>query len=64
MKKSKSIGIGIGFVLCGLVLLDFPGFVGLQGWGVWIFWPIGLLFLLIGVMGVCIELFGGDGHGE
>lgn len=64
MEQNKNLGIGVGFVFCGLVLLFFPAFANLEGWIVWIFWLIGLILLLVGIMGACIELFGGDGHGE
>lgn len=57
--REKNSGVGIGMVVCGLILLAFPNFVGLSGWPAWIFDGLGLVLLLMGVMGACVEIFRG-----
>lgn len=59
MRKNNA-GAGIGLALWGMILLAFPPFAGMSGWTMRAFYAVGLLVLLIGVMGACIELFGGS----
>lgn len=56
-KQSSTMGIGLGMILCGLVLLGFPKFADMALWLSWIFYAIGLLILLFGILGACIEKF-------
>lgn len=51
------MGIGLGMILCGLVLLGFPKFTDMVLWASWIFYVVGLLVLLLGILGACIEKF-------
>lgn len=59
-KRNNSAGVGIGLLVCGLILLAFPGFAGLSGLVMWIFYGVGLLVLLVGVLGTCMDMFGGS----
>lgn len=60
-KKSNGAGIGIGLIICGVVLLGFPSFAELSGWPVAVFYGVGLVALLVGILGACHEIFGGKG---
>lgn len=55
--KSNNVGLGIGLVLCGLVLLAFPRFAGLTGIPTNVFDACGLVVLLFGLLGSCVEFF-------
>lgn len=57
MKPDYGLGIGIGFTICGLVLLLFPKFASLSGFVAGVFYVVGLIVLLIGLLGTSIEAF-------
>lgn len=56
-KPDYGFGIGIGLIVCGLILLAFPKFTELTGWSAGGFYAIGLIVLLIGVLGTSVEMF-------
>lgn len=56
-QPKSGLGTALGLLCCGLCLLAFPHLVGMINWLSWIFYGIGLLFLLVGVFGACSVLF-------
>jgi hypothetical protein len=58
VSKTKNGGLSMAafFVTSGLILLSFPKYTGLDGWVAWAFYILGLVVLLVGVLGVCIEV--------
>lgn len=56
-KPDYGLGIGIGLIVCGVILLAFPKFTELAGWSAGGFYAIGLVVLLIGVLGTSVEMF-------
>lgn len=56
-KQSNGMGVALGMILCALILLGFPKFAEVADWAAWIFYGVGLVALLIGCLGACIEAF-------
>lgn len=55
--KPSGRGSALGILCCGLVLLGFPKFVGMADIAAWIFYIVGLIVLLVGIVGVCSTTF-------
>lgn len=60
MKKSNGLGVSVGMILWACILFLFPLLTGISGVLFWIFAVVSLVLLLMGSMGACIELFGGE----
>lgn len=57
-KQPSGFGLAIGLLCCGLCLLAFPRFVGsMPVFLAWVFYVLGLLLLLIGILGAASILF-------
>lgn len=53
--ESNDLGAAIGFLVCGVICFGFTKYVGLSGIFAWGFDIFGLLCVLGGSMGICIE---------
>ncbi len=49
-------GVAIGLLFCGLFLIGFPHMTGMVAWAAWICYLIGLILVLVGILGSCIEV--------
>lgn len=54
---NSSLGVSVGLILCGLLVLGFPKYTEIIGGAIWLFYIPGLLLLLVGILGGCVELF-------
>lgn len=54
--QSSGLGIGIGFLICGVLIMAFPRFMQIGGIWLWVLSIIGFLVLLVGVVGTCTEI--------
>ncbi len=52
----SNFGVAMGLLFCGLVLIGFPKVAPVPLAVAWIFYIIGLIVLLIGILGACIEI--------
>ena len=53
----SGLGVGLGLLICGLVCLLFPKYVGTMPTQIaTILYVVGLLALLVGIIGTCMEL--------
>lgn len=52
-EDTGGIGVGIGLIICGLVLLAFPRLIAMETVFSTVCYVLGLLALLIGVLGTC-----------
>lgn len=55
-KPDYGLGVSIGFLICAMVLLGFPKFTGMVGVAAWIFYGLGLVILLFGILGTCSQV--------
>lgn len=53
---NTALGVAIGLLFCGLFLIGFPHMTNMVLWATWICYSIGLILVLIGILGSCIEL--------
>lgn len=53
----SGLGVALGLLCCGFCLLAFPHLVEMVNWLSWAFDGLGLVFLLVGVFGVCSIMF-------
>jgi ABC-type transport system involved in multi-copper enzyme maturation permease subunit len=57
MSNSRNgLGVAIGVFIWGLCFLGIPKFVSLVMWASWVAYGIGFLLVLVGIMGICVEL--------
>ncbi len=54
--NSNGLGIALGFLIWGFACLVFMRAVSVSEWMMWILYIIGFLLLLMGFMGLCIEI--------
>jgi hypothetical protein len=57
-KQPSGLGVALGILCSGLCLLIFPHIAGeMSLWLAWVFYGLGLLFLLVGVLCSCSIVF-------
>lgn len=54
---TNPLGVLVGLILCGLVSLAFPKFTHAPDVVSWVFYLVGYVLLLLGVMMACMEAF-------
>lgn len=57
-QTSHGFGVALAFVLIGLFLLSLVKFLALTGIFMWLICFVGVVLVIIGLLGFCIELPG------
>lgn len=56
-QQPNALGLAVGILCCGICFLAFPKVVEMVIWLAWIFYGVGFVILLLGILGTCNELF-------
>ena len=55
--RSSTIGVVVGFILCGIGFLAFPKYAPMLDLATGVFYGIGFIALLFGILTLCIGVF-------